>query len=183
MSFPHNTPTPHDPSDPHHASQADDRAVPREVLHVPAGGGESVWLNGDAYSVLLDKEQSNGQLALLEASVPPGGGPPLHNHTHEDEAFYLLDGQLEIFANDRTYEVKAGDFVFIPRGTYHRFRNSGVHTARQLVIFAPGGFERFFLEAGKPAVAGTPIPHFDPSDNPKAVEVGARYGSFQASVA
>ncbi|MFE1958626.1 quercetin 2,3-dioxygenase [Streptomyces sp. NPDC059479] len=154
---------------------------PQKVLHVPAGEGPSVWLNGDVYTVKLDHRRSAGKLSLLEASVPPGGGPPLHNHTLEDEAFYLLDGELEIVAGERAYTVKSGDFVFIPRGTFHRFRNTGLHVARQLLLFAPGGFERFFLEAGQQAIANTPIPKFDPSDNAKATEVGARYGSFQAT--
>jgi quercetin dioxygenase-like cupin family protein len=154
----------------------------RRVLHVPAGKGHSVWLNGDVYTVKLDERDSDGNLALLEASVPPGGGPPLHNHLHEDEAFYLLDGELEIYADDHTYTVKTGDFVYIPRGTYHRFRNNGLHTARQLLLFTPGGFEKFFMEAGKEARAGLPIPQFDPADNPRAAEVAKRYGSLQAKI-
>ncbi|MGW1839175.1 quercetin 2,3-dioxygenase [Streptomyces sp. NPDC002067] len=150
------------------------------VRHVKAGEGPTVWLNGDVYTVKVGSEESRGDLTLLEASVPPGGGPPLHNHSHEDEAFYLLDGELEMRAGDTRYEVRSGDFVFVPRGTYHRFRNTGLHTARLLVIFAPGGFERFFLEAGREARPDEPIPPFDPADNPAAKEIAERYGSFQA---
>src|ERR1700754_3843878 len=40
-------------------------------------------------------EPTAGAFALVEASVPPGGGPPPHLHTREDEAFYLLDGELQ----------------------------------------------------------------------------------------
>lgn len=160
--------------------QATDRPpVVRKVLHVPAGRGPAVWLNGDVYSVKVGHEESGGLLAVLEASVPPGGGPPLHDHQHEDEAFYLLEGELEIHAGGETYQVRAGDFVFVPRGTVHGFRNTGLHTAKQLLLFTPGGFERFFLEAGKQAVSGENIPPFDPADNPKAAQVAEKYGSFQ----
>ncbi|WP_424186689.1 cupin domain-containing protein [Actinokineospora sp. G85] len=76
--------------------------------------------------------------------------------------------------------ASAGDFVFIPRNTVHGFRNTGLRPARQLLLFTPGGFERFFTEAGVAAVPGAPVPPFDPEDNPRAVQVGARYGSFQA---
>lgn len=150
-----------------------------EFLHVPSGEGETVWLNGDVYTVKIGTRESGGSLALLKASVPPGGGPPLHTQGNEDEAFYLLDGELEIYAGDTTVHAGPGDFVFIPRNTAHGFRNTGLRPARQLLVFSPGGVERFFTEAGVPAVAGQPVPPFDPADNPRAVVVGARHHSFQ----
>ncbi|GAA3189404.1 MULTISPECIES: quercetin 2,3-dioxygenase [Streptomyces] len=164
-----------------------DAAVPERpsgpgggVRLVKAGQGPTVWLNGDVYTVKVGAEGTQGDLALLEATVPPGGGPPLHNHTHEDEAFYLLSGELDMYADDAAYEVRSGDFVFVPRGIYHRFRNTGLHPARLLAMFTPGGFERLFLEAGREARPGEPVPPFDPADNPRAKEIGERYGSFQA---
>ncbi|ATE55342.1 hypothetical protein [Actinosynnema pretiosum] len=71
------------------------------------------------------------------------------------------------------------DFVFIPRNTAHGFRNTGLRPARPLPVFSPGGVERFFSEAGVPAIAGQPVPPFDPADNPRAVVVGAATNSFQ----
>ena len=85
-----------------------------DPVHVGAGEGETLWLNGDVYAVKLDRERSGGSLTVLEADVPPGGGPPLHNHLHEDEAFYVLAGELEIRAGGRTYTAGVGDFVFVP---------------------------------------------------------------------
>ncbi|MEE1788802.1 quercetin 2,3-dioxygenase [Streptomyces sp. SP17BM10] len=151
-----------------------------KVLHVPAGQGPSVWLNGDVYTVKVDTAQSGGTITLLEASVPPGGGPPAHDHRNEDEAFYLLEGELEFFADGQTYDVRAGDFVFVPKGTVHRFRNKGLHAAKQLLIFTPSGFEEFFLQAGVDARPGEPIPVFDPADNPRAKAIAESLGSFQA---
>ncbi|MBW4717990.1 quercetin 2,3-dioxygenase [Saccharothrix obliqua] len=147
-------------------------------VHVPAGEGEAVWLNGDVYAVKLDREASGGSLTVLEADVPPGGGPPIHNHVHEDEAFYVLAGELEIHAGGRTYTAVAGDLVFIPRGTFHAFRNRTTRVARQLLLFTPGGFEGFFRELGREAVPGTPPPPTTPNAVERVVEVGTRYGSF-----
>lgn len=48
----------------------------RRVLHVPAGGGKATWLSGDVYSVKAGAAETGGSIAVLEASVPPGGGPP-----------------------------------------------------------------------------------------------------------
>nr|WP_237539854.1 cupin domain-containing protein [Streptomyces sp. SID4917] len=153
----------------------------REVIHVPAGEGPSVWLSGDVYTVKLSHEESDGVLTLMEASVPPGGGPPLHIHADADEAFYLLSGELEISAHGRAYAVRPGDFVFIPRGTAHRFRNNGVHTARQLLLFSPSGVDRFFLEAGQEAEPGTPPPPPEAEDLAQVASIGERYHLFQAS--
>ncbi|MFB7181885.1 cupin domain-containing protein [Streptomyces sp. NPDC056257] len=150
----------------------------RRVLHVPAGGGKATWLSGDVYSVKAGAVETGGSIAVLEASVPPGGGPPPHRHADEDEAFYVLDGRLTIRVGENTYEAATGDFVFVPRGTAHQFHNHSLHTAKLLLIFTPGGVENFFLEAGTEPTAGVPVPVEDP---PGVAEVGARYGVIPAS--
>jgi quercetin dioxygenase-like cupin family protein len=82
----------------------------------------------------------------MEAIVPPGGGPPPHIHHREQEAFYVLEGTLDIQMGGQMVQASAGDFVHIPIGTVHSFRNNGDSVARQLLIFSPGGMERFFEE-------------------------------------
>ncbi|MBW3361772.1 cupin domain-containing protein [Streptomyces microflavus] len=151
-----------------------------QIIHVPAGEGPSVWLSGDVYTVKLGHEESGGSLTLLEASVPPGGGPPLHIHADADEAFYLLSGELDITTRDTTYHVGPGDFVFVPKGTAHRFRNNGLHPARQLLLFTPSGVDRFFLEAGRKAEAGSPPPPPEQEDLDFVARVGERHHLFQA---
>ncbi|MEO2215736.1 cupin domain-containing protein [Chromobacterium vaccinii] len=151
-----------------------------EVRFLSAGKGESTWLNGDLYTVKVSGEQSAGSISVLEAIVPPGGGPPLHNHLYEDEAFYILEGELDIYVENLAYTARLGDFVFIPRGKFHRFRNNTNRPAKQLLVFTPGGFDRFFIESGKAPVEGEPIPAFDPKDNDKARVIAEKYGSIQA---
>lgn len=154
-----------------------------EILYRARGAGETVWLNGDVYTVKVSGAESRGAMTMIEASVPPGGGPPPHTHDTEDEAFYVLDGELEILAAERTYTARGGDFVFIPRGTVHAFRNTGTHHARQLLIFTPGGYEGFFLAAGSSVVAGRPAPPRDPADDQRINDVGELYGSIQVQFA
>ena len=142
------------------------------MAHVRAGAGDAVWVVGDTYAV----KASGGSLGLLEASIPPGSGPPPHRHTHEDEAFYLLAGTLEINADQETVHAAAGDFVYLPRGILHSFTNLGVDTARALILITPGGFERFFQEVGAPALAGTQAPPPDAAELEHVLEVAPRYG-------
>lgn len=112
----------------------------------PSGTAPAVYGPGDIYSLLVTGKESNNVFFQFEAVVPEGGGPPPHVHSKEDETFYIVHGSLEILLGDRTHLAKAGDFVYIPRGTIHRFKNAGSGAAVQLVTFSPAGMEQFFQE-------------------------------------
>jgi quercetin dioxygenase-like cupin family protein len=128
----------------------DPRYTTSGAVHVPAGEGPTTWFSGDTYTIKASRESTDGSLGLVEATVPPGGGPVAHAHTRTDEAFYVLSGELEILDGGRTFVARAGDFVFIPRGIRHRFKNTGVHGARMLFMFTPGGEERVFTYGDEP---------------------------------
>ena len=138
----------------------DPRYTMSGAVHVPAGAGATTWFAGDTYTVKASRESTNGSLGLVEATVPPGGGPVAHAHTRTDEAFYILSGELEILDGARTFVARAGDFVFIPRGVRHRFTNAGLHGARALFMFTRGGEEGVFVH-GDEAQPGHPPPIWD----------------------
>ena len=146
------------------------------VIHVPAGEGEKLWVVGDTYTLKATHETTGGVLGLIEASVPAGGGPPPHVHDREDEAYYLLEGELEVQDGDRTFLAGPGSFVFISRGTLHRFRNVGFGHARMLVLFTPAGFEEFFAAVGRPARPGEPAPPLDDDEIARTCELAPRFG-------
>ena len=112
----------------------------------PSGTAPAVYGPGDLYSMLVTGKESNNVFFQFEAFVPEGGGPPPHIHSREDETFYVISGNLEILLGDKIHLAKAGDFVYIPRGTVHRFKNIGKEMAVQLVTFSPAGVEKFFEE-------------------------------------
>jgi mannose-6-phosphate isomerase-like protein (cupin superfamily) len=132
----------------------------RGALYVPAGEGPTWWFAGDTYTIKASSESTNGSLGLIEATVPPGGGPVAHAHTRSDEAFYVLSGELEILDGAETFVASAGDFVFVPRGTRHRFKNTGRHGVRMLFLFTPGGDEGVF-KYGDEALPGHPPPAWE----------------------
>jgi mannose-6-phosphate isomerase-like protein (cupin superfamily) len=146
------------------------------VRYVRAADGDAFWMVGDTYTIKASAQITGGAYGLVEASVPPGSGPPPHVHTREDEAFYILDGQLEFTAGEQTVLAGAGDFVYLPRGEMHRFTNPGIFPARALMLLSPGGFEGFFRDAGTPARPGEPAPPFDPADAPRIASISARFG-------
>ena len=131
-------------------------------LHVPARGGVTTWFNGDIYTAKLTAEQSYGMLGLVEASVPPGGGPAPHVHANTDETFYLIAGELEFLDGERVFTAGAGDLVFCPRGNTHRFVNTGLHPAKLLFMYTPGGAEGLFVEGGDAPQPGVQVQPWGP---------------------
>lgn len=128
------------------------------AIYVPAGGGETIWVTGDVYTKKVTSADTNGAFALIEASVPAGAGPVAHSHNNNDEAFYLLSGELEFLDGDNTFVARPGDFIYVPRNTRHRFKNIAAHTARMLFMFTPAGPERAFDIVGEPARPGIQAP-------------------------
>lgn len=101
-------------------------------------------MNGDLYSVLIGSCVAQGQLSILEETIPPGSGPPRHNHLNEDEIFYVTHGQLDISAGDDTFIAQAGSLIFMPGGMMHGFRNNTKDFAKQLLIFTSGASKGSF---------------------------------------
>ena len=83
-------------------------------------------------------EQDDGDLSLMERTLPPGGRrPPAHRHTNCSEAYFVLDGLVSVTVEDEELRVGPQGFVLVPRGTAHTFGNASDGTARLLVIHAP----------------------------------------------
>lgn len=124
---------------------------------------------GSRIRVLLGGEQTGGTFAMVEDITPPGGGPPPHVHSREDEGFVVLEGEIEVLSQDRWVRVPVGTSVFAPRGVPHTFRNAGKTPSRMVVTIAPAGFERFFIAVDRASASGPPTPEV-------LIELGRRYG-------
>jgi mannose-6-phosphate isomerase-like protein (cupin superfamily) len=112
------------------------------------GEGRTIAVVGDVYRFLATGEDTSGKYALFEALVPPGGGPPPHVHSREEEGFYVLEGEITFTIDDKRLVASAGMFANMPVGTPHSFRNEGGQPARMLVSLAPAGLEKMFFEVG-----------------------------------
>lgn len=67
----------------------------------------------------------------------PGDQAPPHVHLSSDEAFYVLDGEMDFLLGDERMVVSAGSLVFVPRGTTHTFATVGDGGAKVLVVMTP----------------------------------------------
>lgn len=113
-------------------------------LIVQPGEGADLLAFGNTLTVMLAGENTGGMIAVMSEQTPPGGGPPLHVHSREDEIFIVIEGQIRYFTAGEWTEVGPGGVVYLPRGAAHTYRNVGSTTSRHWIITAPSGFEDFF---------------------------------------
>jgi mannose-6-phosphate isomerase-like protein (cupin superfamily) len=111
---------------------------------------------GSEILVKLSVADSRGAVAIFQHVVPPLWGPPLHRHSHEDEWFYVLQGEITVEIDGERGVLSAGESSFAPRGTAHSFRNFSDSAAEILVMAAPGRFNLFFEELASLGAAGSP---------------------------
>lgn len=144
------------------------------VLH--AGEGEALWFADGLLIYKSTAEQTSGGLAVAEITAPYGANSPLHRHHGEDEAWYILDGQLTFWLGDHQETASAGAFVFGPRGVEHSFRVDSVE-ARFLLFLTPAGFEDFTRACGWPATAPTlPPADLRPKNGELLVDAARTHG-------
>ena len=98
---------------------------------------------GESIEVLLNGEMSNGLLTVITQTCEPGGGPPPHSHTNEDEVFTVLEGEFEVFDGAQWHPLARGETVFGPRNGVHTFRNRGNTTGKVQIVAAPAGLEAY----------------------------------------
>src|SRR5216684_2171183 len=128
--------------------------IPSRAVVRQSGEGRTIAVVGDVYRFLAVGEDTDGKYALWEAIVPPGGGPPPHVHSREEEGFYVLEGEITLLVGDRQLVAGPGMFANMPVGTLHSFKNETDRPARMLISVAPAGLEKMFLEVGQPVPVG-----------------------------
>ncbi len=137
------------------------------------------WLGVSLATIKATGKETGGRYTLIEVLEPEGEEAPLHVHHNEDEAFWVLEGDLTFEVGDEVIEASAGSFVFGPKDIPHRYTvNSG--PARLLFVLSPSGFEEFVFATSEPAKELTlPPPPESPPDETEMEQLGAvarRYG-------
>ena len=139
--------------------------------------GRTIAVVGDVYRFLATGNETAGKYAMWEAIVPPGGGPPPHVHSREEESFYILEGEVTLTIGDERVVATARTFVNMPVGIPHSFRNESALPAKMLISIAPAGLEKMFFEFGLLLADGstTAVPPTK-EEIEKLLEIAPRYG-------
>ena len=130
---------------------------------------------GGMYRIVTKAADTGGLIFALEATEPPGGGPPLHTHAGEEEYFAVLEGEITFFIDGNVRTVGAGGSAFVPRGLPHSFKNCSERVARVLVVFTPGSIEGFFNYGLPVGPGGNERPSDEHLMN-RIAELGPRFG-------
>ncbi len=142
--------------------------------------GPATWFLNGLMTVKASNADTGGAYCLMEHVLTPASNPPMHIQTDEEEAFYVIDGQIEFEVEGQVVLARAGTFALVPRGAAHTFRVL-TDTARTLVISstgcprpdAPGGgLERFFQSVG----TASSVPHVAGPDGARPDRPDGRRG-------
>ena len=117
--------------------------LPTKVLD--AGEGEDIAFPLHPTVRLADKDSNHAGMSFFEIIIPAGSpGAPPHSHTHEDEFFYIREGNVTFMADGARKTISSGGFVLLPRDSWHAVWNMGDTDAIMLVGTSVGKFDDFF---------------------------------------
>ena len=125
----------------------------------PAGAAsELTYSSGNTCDYLATGESTGGLFGLYRWNMGPGrSGPGPHFHRTLAESFYVLVGRVKLYDGTRWVDAQPGDFVHVPIGGIHGFRNESGEPASMLIHFAPGApREGYFEGLARFAVEGQP---------------------------
>ncbi|HET7368263.1 MAG TPA: cupin domain-containing protein [Gaiella sp.] len=107
------------------------------IVVVRPGAGHRVG-NVEFLARTADTPRFNLAIVTIQ---PRRHGPPIHVHQAEDDAFYMLDGELVFAADGAEVVAGPGTFVLVPPGVEHTFENRTDEVARFVNVHAPAGFD------------------------------------------
>lgn len=143
---------------------------------IEAEEGRSLWHLGALLSFKALGSETNEQFWALEGFADKHLAVPLHVHSHEDEMWYVLDGEIRFILANETKTCRQGAFVYIPRNVPHTFQIIS-ETARWFGIGTPAGLDQWFFETGEPALKLTLPPPANPPNIEMIVSSLKKYGT------
>ena len=103
--------------------------------------------SGTAIHYLATGASTDGQVGLYRYDMGPGrGGPDPHFHRAITESFFVLSGTIRLYDGTDWVDGTAGDFLYIPQGGVHAFRNESGVPASMLILFTPGAPREDYFE-------------------------------------
>lgn len=105
------------------------------------------YASGGTAHYLATSASTNGQFGLYRWEMSAeSSGPGPHFHRTISESFYVLSGTVRLYDGDAWIDATPGDFLFVPEGGIHGFRNESGAPASMLLLFAPGAPREDYFE-------------------------------------
>jgi quercetin dioxygenase-like cupin family protein len=142
-----------------------------------AGEGEQLWFaGGGVFTMKASAAETGGAFILLEDRMVRGKTTPLHLHPNEDEAIYVLEGELLVDVEGEQHRVGQGGLFVAPRGVPHAFMVTS-ETAHILSLQTPGTGEAFYRALTEPVSSAADASR--PPDWARLREVAERSESIE----
>lgn len=117
----------------------------------------SMFYMGSLQSFLAKGDDTGGRFALMEYQGKPGNEPPPHVHEWEHEMYYVLEGAIESYVEDKILLARAGEVIFLPQGNPHAFYIRSSYVRTLVLAQASGehavGLDRYFIAMAEPATS------------------------------
>jgi quercetin dioxygenase-like cupin family protein len=112
--------------------------------------GTIIEVFGEPIEIIASSTSTNGAFVISLQTSPPGGGPPPHRHLEEDEAFTVIEGDYEFFAETKWVPFRRGEVRYSLRGSFHAFRNIGQTAGKMMFMTNRAGPLPAFLHMHAP---------------------------------
>jgi mannose-6-phosphate isomerase-like protein (cupin superfamily) len=116
-----------------------------EPTYLGETGEASAWYRPANTPAELPR-RGGGAAHYLATGAPRPSGPDPHFHRSISESFFVLDGTVRLYDGRTWRDATAGDFLFVPEGGVHAFRNESGERASMLILFAPGAPREGYFE-------------------------------------
>jgi mannose-6-phosphate isomerase-like protein (cupin superfamily) len=143
-------------------------SYPEELYRGPTGEVSATYRPADreaelalgsaaALGYLATGASTDGRFGLYRWDAGPrSGGAAPHFHRTMSESFFVVSGRVELYDGKEWVDAGPGDYVYVPEGGVHGFRNQSDEPASMLIIFAPGAPREGYFEAIAERAAGRP---------------------------
>jgi quercetin dioxygenase-like cupin family protein len=138
-----------------------------QTMTVKNGQVQPLSVLGTEVRFLCEAEATGNAWSLMEVMMPRDSGPPLHDHDW-DEAYYIIEGEVQFTLGEKSVLATAGDFLYTPAGIPHAFHGASAR-ARMLILDVPAHAGKFFKEVNGEV---TELPR----QFAKVIEIGDRNG-------
>ena len=108
--------------------------------------GREFQLLGDRVLIKSSAKETDGAYSFMHWTAAPGATALPHAHERYEETFYVLNGELSFLLGEKTAIIAIGDFVRVPAGVRHGYKNLSADPVDMLVTFIPGGMEELFYK-------------------------------------
>ena len=131
--------------------------------------GQTLQVLSDRICIKLKSTASANRMAVMTVEVPPEGFVPPHTHDKEEESYFMLEGTMLMQLGSQELTIAPGDFVHVPAGTIHGYKNNSHQGVRFLAWSVGGAIDEFFTEMAETI-------REMPDDLPKMPAILEKYG-------